>query len=62
MEESTKEIRDQFAMAALTGLLATGGVGDEFGPYATAFDLSDVSYSIADTMMEARKYNNSEGE
>lgn len=40
-------LRDQFAMAALTGLL---GFGDDLDPY----DAASLSYTIADAMMKER--------
>lgn len=55
------ELRDRFAMAALTGLLAqtgsvlalktaSGGTSKTAAQYA-----ADLSYELADAMMEARK-------
>ena len=45
-QQNASTLRDQFAMAALTGLL-TGG----FGKSAAA----GIAYELADAMMEARK-------
>jgi hypothetical protein len=45
---SQPSLRDQFAMAALTGLLAN--------PDAAKYkDRAEVAYNYADAMMEARK-------
>ena len=50
-QSKTLTIRDQFAMAALTGLvLANWGRMD-----ADRADLASWAYAIADAMMEARK-------
>lgn len=43
-----KTLRDEFAMAALTGLLAHDGDGDPYGDAAKA-------YATADAMLAARK-------
>lgn len=42
-------LRDQFAMAALTGLCANNHVQSNVKAYA------EISYDLADAMMEARK-------
>jgi len=47
-------LRDQFAMAALTGILANDNLlpaDNEFVPYRA----SGCAYEIADAMLEARK-------
>jgi len=44
--KETITIRDQFAMAALTGYLA--------GEYATPDDAAEMSYKYADAMLKAR--------
>lgn len=44
------KIRDQFAMAALTGILSNSTTGSCSSPY-----LAERSYDIANSMMEARK-------
>lgn len=44
----TETMRDRFAMAALTGLVASG-------KYIHAKSTASISYEIADAMMEARK-------
>jgi hypothetical protein len=49
-------LRDHFAMAALTGLIAT----DWIGPKATEKrqrEVAELSYDFADAMLEARKQN-----
>lgn len=43
-------LRDQFAMAALTGLLSTS-----HGQAESVVDQADTAYRYADAMMEARK-------
>jgi len=43
------DLRDQFAMAALTGLLAYSG------RWSSSEDIAQRSFGIADAMMEARK-------
>lgn len=48
-------LRDQFAMAALTGILSiTGGMAEGERGTIPAF-VSDLAYETADAMMEARK-------
>lgn len=47
MEESPKTLRDEFAMAALTGWLADGSVSNEETAAVRA-------YEFADAMMAAR--------
>jgi hypothetical protein len=50
----TLTLRDQFAMAALTGILANDNLlpaDNEFVPYRA----SGCAYEIADAMLEARK-------
>jgi len=44
-------LRDQFAMAALTGFVASGKLGEAY----TQEVLAGASYQIADAMMEARE-------
>lgn len=54
---NNQALRDQFAMSALTGLLAN----DQTVPQSFSFDASSVaekSYFIADKMMKVRKKNN----
>jgi hypothetical protein len=47
-QQNASTLRDQFAMAALTGLLAN--------PDAAKYkDRAEVAYNYADAMMEARK-------
>lgn len=45
-----KELRDEFAMAALSGLLAQNPQGGPAAVFAAA------AYVVADTMMEVRKF------
>ena len=53
--EQNIELRDQFAMAALSGELASQG-GDEGYYSERSFKLlAENSYKIADAMMEARQ-------
>lgn len=42
----TKRLRDEFAMAAVTGLMASGN--------ATPDDIAKSAYKVADAMMKAR--------
>lgn len=54
MERDRLTLRDQFAMAALTGILANDNLlpaDNEFVPYRA----SGCAYEIADAMLEARK-------
>ena len=44
-------LRDQFAMAAVTGFLASGKLGKVY----TQEVLAGASYQIADALMEARE-------
>jgi hypothetical protein len=48
--EETTSLRDQFAMAAMSGIISTA-----FGEGATEKALTDLAYRLADAMMEARK-------
>lgn len=49
------QLRDQFAMAALTGIFSiTGGMEEGERGTIPAF-VSDLAYETADAMMEARK-------
>lgn len=50
-------LRDQFAMAALTGLLAKGGNGCDVHPaHAThGLQLPKLAYAYADAMLKARQ-------
>lgn len=50
IEQLEAALRDQFAMAALTGII-TNPVYDEM----TCEIVAKISYSIADAMLEARK-------
>ena len=45
----TLTLRDQFAMAALPGLIG------RIGRHNTSSDVSKVAYEVADAMLEARK-------
>ncbi len=49
----TPTLRDQLAMAALTGLVAAGVIVDAKGPFMKATAVS--AYGLADAMLEARK-------
>lgn len=49
-DEYRNGLRDQFAMAALTGILSNSTTGSCSSPY-----LAERSYDIANSMMEARK-------
>lgn len=51
-KESDKSLRDQFAMAALTGLLASETESRSFG---SPKDISKVAFSIADECMKRRE-------
>ena len=54
MMDKETTLRDQFAMAALTGILANDNLlpaDNEFVPYRA----SGCAYEIADAMLEARK-------
>ena len=44
-------LRDQFAAAALTGLLAS----DQYDRLVTAADYADAAYEMADAMLAARE-------
>lgn len=46
-------LRDQFALAALTGCLASFGEMDDPSEYASSIAID--CYRLADAMMEARK-------
>lgn len=46
-----RNLRDEFAMAALPGVIARL---DDVGE-APAFDVAQMSYTFADAMLEARK-------
>lgn len=50
---SRQTLRDQFAMAALTGHLASFGAMDDPSEYASSIAID--CYHLADAMMEARK-------
>jgi hypothetical protein len=50
-QSKTLTIRDQFAMAALTGLVAANYGRKDVDP----LDVASWAYGIADAMMEARK-------
>lgn len=52
LPSSFVELRDQFAMAALTGI-AIRHTPDDLGTWLDKF--SEICYEIADAMMEARK-------
>ena len=49
--EPVATLRDQFAMAALTGILCTNPEGHSLD---AAMILAKAAYSVADAMMEAR--------
>lgn len=49
--EARESLRDQFAMAAITGLYASESATMDFGPSEVAAD----TYRIADAMMKARE-------
>ena len=51
--EKCEDLRDQFAMAALTGILASGA--DRYSQISPSCPLSMRCYEIADAMLEARK-------
>lgn len=46
-----QRLRDQFAAAALTGLLAS----DQYDRLVTAADYADAAYEMADAMLAARE-------
>lgn len=48
-----KTLRDQFAMAALTGCLASFGEMDDPSEYASSIAMD--AYLLADAMMEVRE-------
>lgn len=48
-------LRDQIAMAALTGLLASTANPNSIGPQTyDSYDWARISYRLADAMLEAR--------
>ena len=53
LDNPTRTLRDEFAMAALTALAAKDG--DAIGPYWTHEDKAIAAYRYADAMLEARK-------
>lgn len=54
--QDQRELRDRFAMAALTGELASQDVsGDATWPTSKAQALARRCYAFADAMMEARE-------
>ena len=50
ISEAEATLRDQFAMAALTGICGSHMLSSE----ADDDDLAEAAYSLADSMMEAR--------
>lgn len=52
IDERIERLRDEFAMAALTGLIAHSGAYADSG---LRIEAARLSYSYADAMMEARK-------
>lgn len=50
-EKERQRLRDQFAAAALTGLLAS----DQYDRLVTAADYADAAYEMADAMLAARE-------
>lgn len=55
-EEYEERLRDEFAMAALTGMLANPDVEIKDSDVAKCFSVS--AYQFADVMLEARKETN----
>lgn len=51
--ETGMTLRDYFAAKAMLGRLTSNP--NSYGGYATLEDLADVSYEIADAMLEARE-------
>lgn len=51
--EAQKTLRDEFAIAALTGLI--GGRKDFSHPEMTTKFIAEVAYEFADAMLEARR-------
>lgn len=54
---ATEALRDQFAMAALTGLLTNERACSELDDRAVSFkiELAEFSYEIVDAMLKARQ-------
>ena len=50
VEARQRELRDRFAIAALTGLLSTITTGEHYGPQTAAQD----AYKYADAMLKER--------
>lgn len=48
-------LRDQFAMAALTGIMSGYGTDAFRAAVATEKEAADMAYQIADAMLEARQ-------
>jgi hypothetical protein len=55
MEQKT--LRDEFAMAALTGMVAYSGLETSYGNFT---DFASISFKYADAMMEEREKQNKE--